>query len=145
VGVAANLTPADFDKEAKLLRKKIDCGADFALTQPVFDPQTALQFLAHYERTFGKLPIPVLAGVLPLASVRHAQFLRNEVPGMVMSEAIVKRLEAAGNKTRTEGALIAMEMLEQLAGAVQGVYFIPAFGRYDIVAKLISQVALQAA
>jgi homocysteine S-methyltransferase len=145
VGVAANLTPADFDKEAKLLRKKIDCGADFALTQPVFDPQTALAFLAHYEGRFGKLPIPVLAGVLPLASVRHAQFLRNEVPGMVMSEAIVKRLEAAGNKTRTEGALIAMEMLEQLAGAVQGVYFIPAFGRYDIVAKLIQQVALQAA
>ncbi len=143
VGVAANLTPADFDKEAKLLKKKIECGADFALTQPVFDPQTALAFLAHYEALFGKLPIPVLAGVLPLASVRHAQFLRNEVPGMVMSEAIVKRLEAAGNKTRTEGALIAMEIVEQLAGGVQGVYFIPAFGRYDIVAKLIQQVAFQ--
>jgi homocysteine S-methyltransferase len=145
VGVAANLTPADFDKEAKLLRKKIDCGADFALTQPVFDPQTALRFLAHYAGLFGRLPIPVLAGVLPLASVRHAQFLRNEVPGMVMSEAIVKRLEAAGNKTRTEGALIAMEIVEQLRDAVHGVYFIPAFGRYDIVAKLIGQVALQTA
>lgn len=145
VGVAANLTPSDFDKEAKLLKKKIDCGADFALSQPVFDPQTALAFLAHYEGLFGKLPIPMLAGVLPLASVRHAQFLRNEVPGMVMSEAIVKRLEAAGNKTRTEGSLIALEILSQLAGAVQGVYFIPAFGRYDIVAKLIQQVAEKAA
>jgi homocysteine S-methyltransferase len=78
-----------------------------------------------------------------LVSVRHAQFLRDEVPEMVMSEAIVKRLEAAGSKTRTEGALIASEIVAQLGDAVQGVYFIPAFGRYDIVAKLIGQVALQ--
>lgn len=145
VGVAANLTPADFDKEAKLLKKKIDCGADFALTQPVFDPHVALAFLAHYEGLFSKLPIPVLAGVLPLASVRHAQFLRNEVPGMVMPEGIVGRLERAGNKTRTEGALIAMEILSQLRDAVQGVYFIPAFGRYDIVARMIEQVAVPTA
>ncbi len=144
VGVAANLTPVDFDKEAKLLKKKIDCGADFALTQPVFDPQVALAFLAHYEALFGKLAIPLLAGVLPLASVRHAQFLRNEVPGMVMPAEIVTRLERAGNKTRTEGALIATEILAQLRAAVQGVYFIPAFGRYDIVAKMIGQVAERA-
>jgi homocysteine S-methyltransferase len=137
VGVAANLTPDDFDKEAKLLRKKIDSGADFALTQPVFDPGVARSFLAHYERQFGHLDLPVLVGVLPLASVRHAQFLRNEVPGMVMPDHIVERLASAGTKTRTEGSQIALEILAQLQDVVQGAYFIPAFGRYDIVAGMI--------
>lgn len=137
VGVAANLTPDDFDKEAKLLRKKIECGADFALTQPVFDPGVAHSFLAHYQRLFGPLDLPILAGVLPLASVRHAQFLRNEVPGMVMPDRIVERLASAGTKTRTEGSRIALEILAQLRDVVQGAYFIPAFGRYDIVAGMI--------
>jgi len=140
VGVAANLTPTDFEKEAKLLKKKIECGADFALTQPVFDATVAREFIAYYERAFGKLTLPILAGILPLASVRHAQFLRNEVPGVVMPERIVQRLEAAGTKTRTEGARIALEILADIRDLVQGVYFIPAFGRYDIVARLIQQV-----
>ena len=140
VGVAANLTPTDFEKEAKLLKKKIECGADFALTQPVFDATVAREFIAYYERAFGKLTLPILAGILPLASVRHAQFLRNEVPSVVMPERIVQRLEAAGTKTRTEGARIALEILADIRDLVQGVYFIPAFGRYDIVARLIQQV-----
>ncbi|GIV85661.1 MAG: bifunctional homocysteine S-methyltransferase/methylenetetrahydrofolate reductase [Candidatus Roseilinea sp.] len=143
VGVAANLTPTDFEKEAKLLRKKIECGADFALTQPVFDAEMARRFIAYYEQMFGKLTLPILAGILPLASVRHAQFLRNEVPGVVMPETIVQRLAAAGNKTRTEGAIIAMEILAGIRDLVQGAYFIPAFGRYDIVAKLIQQATGQ--
>ncbi len=143
VGVAANLTPTDFEKEAKLLRKKIECGADFALTQPVFDAEMARRFIAYYEQMFGKLTLPILVGILPLASVRHAQFLRNEVPGVVMPEAIVRRLEAAGNKTRTEGARIALEILNDIREQVQGAYFIPAFGRYDIVAKLIQQTTEQ--
>ena len=143
VGVAANLTPVDFDKEAKLLRKKIECGADFALTQPVFDPARTRAFLDHYEAQFGKLTLPILVGILPLASVRHAQFLRNEVPGMMMPEHIITRLEGAGNKTRTEGTRIAMDILSELRDRVQGVYFIPAFGRYDIVAKMIEQVAAE--
>lgn len=143
VGVAANLTPADFDKEAKLLRKKIECGADFALTQPVFDADVARQFIAHYEQLFGKLSLPILIGILPLASVRHAQFLHNEVPGMVMPERIIQRLEAAGAKTRTEGSLIALEILNDIRDMVQGAYFIPAFGRYDIVAKMIERVTEQ--
>lgn len=143
VGVAANLTPTDFEKEAKLLKKKIECGADFALTQPVFDAPLARRFIAYYEQMFGKLTLPILVGILPLASVRHAQFLHNEVPGMVMPERIIKRLEAAGVKTRTEGALIAMETLADLRDLVQGAYFIPAFGRYDIIARMIQQVTGQ--
>jgi methionine synthase I (cobalamin-dependent)/5,10-methylenetetrahydrofolate reductase len=140
VGVAANLTPEDFEKEAKLLKKKIDSGADFALTQPVFDPQLARAFLDYYQQTYGALNLPILVGILPLASVGHAQFLRNEVPGMVVPDQIIQRLSSVGNKTRTEGMRIALETLEALRDVVQGAYFIPAFGRYDIIARLIEQV-----
>ena len=140
VGVAVNLTPADFDKEATLLRKKIDSGADFALSQPVFDASHARAFVAHYAAKYGPLQLPVLAGLLPLASVRHAEFLRNEVPGMFVPDATVERLNSVGKKTRTEGGRIALETLQALQGIVQGVYIIPSFGRYDVVANLIRDI-----
>ena len=140
VGVAANLTPGDFDKEAKLLKKKIDCGADFALTQPVFDVETALKFIAHYERHFGKLSLPILIGILPLASARHAEFLRNEVPGMMLPDGLVQRMTNAGSNARAEGTAIAADILREIRPSVQGVYFIPAFKRYDIVAGLIENL-----
>ncbi len=72
VGVAANLTPADFDKEAKLLRKKIECGADFALTQPLFDPATVRGFLDYYEANYGPLTLPILVGILPACGMRNS-------------------------------------------------------------------------
>jgi methionine synthase / methylenetetrahydrofolate reductase(NADPH) len=141
VGVAANLTPPDFDKEARLLKKKIDCGADFALTQPVFDPGLALQFLDHYASLFGPLKLPILVGMLPLASARHALFLKNEVPGMLLPESAVARMEQASAQSRErgreEGVQMARETLARLRPVVQGVYFIPAFRRYDSIARLI--------
>jgi homocysteine S-methyltransferase len=137
VGVAANLPPGDPEKEAKLLKKKIDCGADFALTQPVFDAEAALAFLAYYERMFGRLTLPILAGILPLASARQAVFLKNEVPGMMLPDALVARMDAAGEDAREEGVRAAAETLHAIRPAVQGVYFIPAFRRYDILARLI--------
>jgi methionine synthase / methylenetetrahydrofolate reductase(NADPH) len=140
VGVAANLTPSDFDKEAKLLKKKIDCGADFALTQPVFDPQIAHAFLDHYEKTIGPLKLPILIGILPLASPRHAVFLKNEVPGMLVPDELITRMDSAGDQARTEGRLIAGEVLSAMRARVQGVYFIPAFKRYDVVAQLIAEL-----
>jgi homocysteine S-methyltransferase len=139
VGVAANLTPSDFDKEAKLLKKKIDCGADFALTQPVFDPDIAHRFIDHFERTIGPLTLPLLVGVLPLASPRHAIFLKNEVPGMMLPDPLIARMEAAGDGARAVGREIASDVLAALRARVQGVYVIPAFKRYDIVAQLIGE------
>jgi homocysteine S-methyltransferase len=137
VGMAVSLTPADLDKEAALLRKKVECGADFLLSQPVFDPARAAAFLDHYRAAYGELKIPILAGLLPLASARHAEFLRNEVPGVVIPDTVVERLGAAANKARAEGALIARETLAELRPLVRGAYIIPAFGRYDLVAALI--------
>jgi homocysteine S-methyltransferase len=140
VGMAANLTPADMDKEAALLHRKIECGADFAITQPIFDVEKAREFISFYENKYGKLTLSLIAGILPLASVRHAEFMRNEVPGIVIPEIIMQRLQSVGNKTRTEGALIAGETIANLRPFVHGIYLIPAFGRYDVVARIIRTV-----
>lgn len=141
VGVAVNLTPADIDAEAKLLKRKIDFGAAYALTQPVFDPHLARAFLTHYESTYGPLTLPLLCGVLPLASVRHAIFLKNEVPGMRVPDSIVRRMERAGHDGRVEGQRIAAEALAEIRPHVQGVYFIPSFRRYDVIAELVADAS----
>lgn len=140
VGVAVNLTPSDIDAEAKLLKRKIDFGANYALTQPVFDPILARLFLAQYESMYGPLELPLLCGVLPLASVRHAVFLKNEVPGMRVPDAIVERMASAGDDGRVAGRRIAAEMLDAIRPHVQGVYFIPSFRRYDVIAELVAGV-----
>ena len=88
-----NLTPSDFEAEAKLLKRKVDFGADYALTQPIFEPLRARTFISFYEDTYGPLTLPLLCGVLPLASVRHAIFLKNEVPGMSVPDDLVRRME----------------------------------------------------
>lgn len=140
VGMAANLTPSDFEKEAALLHKKIQCGADFAITQAIFDAPKAIEYLNYYEGRYGKLTLPLIIGILPLASVRHAEFMRNEVPGIVISNDLVNRLQMAGARTRSEGLQIALETITQLRTHIQGVYILPAFGRYDHVAKLIREI-----
>ncbi|MEO6062397.1 MAG: bifunctional homocysteine S-methyltransferase/methylenetetrahydrofolate reductase [Thermoflexales bacterium] len=143
VGCAMNLTPSDMEKEAVLLRKKIECGADFALTQPVFDAGLARRFLAFYENRFGKLALPVFAGALLLASVRHAEVMKNEVPGLYLPDSVVERMAGVGSKTRTEGAKIASELVEELRDVIQGVYIIPTFGRYDFAARVIESARVR--
>lgn len=138
VGVAVNLTPTDVVAEAKLLHRKVEFGAGFGLTQPVFDPQRAQDFLRHYSDTYGPLTLPLLCGVLPLASIRHTVFLKNEVPGMNVPEVIVRRMSGAADEGRGEGQRIAAELLEEIRSFVQGVYFIPSFKRYEVVAELIA-------
>ena len=89
---------------------------------------------------FGALELPLLVGILPLASVRHAVFLKNEVPGMMVPDTAVARMEQAGDQAREEGVRMAGELLTELRPLVRGVYFIPAFRRYDNIARLIRQV-----
>ena len=140
VGVAVNLTPTDQAAEVKLLRRKIEFGADFALTQPIFDPVRARGFLSFYEELYGPLSLPILCGLLPLASVRHAIFLKNEVPGMSVPDALVARMAGAVDEGRGEGERIAAELLEEVRSFVQGVYFIPSFRRFDVVAGLLASI-----
>jgi homocysteine S-methyltransferase len=140
VGCALNLMPSDLDREFKVLRRKIANGADFALTQPVYQPEKAFEFLKMYEDRFGELTVPILVGILPLFGARHAAFLHNEVPGILIPEGIRKRIEAANEDAPQEGVQIAAEMILQSKEWSQGVYIMPAFGRYDLAAEIIETI-----
>ena len=141
VGCALNLCSPTPEKEIAALRKKIEAGADFILTQPVFKPECAGDFLAMYKREYGELPPPILAGIMPLYGVKHATFLHNEVPGMSIPEHIRLRIEKAGERAPEEGVSIAVELLRDLRGMVQGAYLMPPFGRYDLGAEIIEASA----
>ena len=136
VGCAVSLTPADPEREMKLLRKKIRNGADFALTQPVFDPAAAKQFVDLYEATYEEKMLPLLVGIKPLYNGRNAEFLHNEVPGISIPEPMRQRMADAVDPPQ-EGVAIAQEILGELRPFTQGVYFMPAFGRYDLVANVM--------
>ncbi|MBG0785045.1 MAG: bifunctional homocysteine S-methyltransferase/methylenetetrahydrofolate reductase [Anaerolineaceae bacterium] len=140
VGAALNLCTNNPDREIKVLRKKLDSGADFFMTQPVFEVEKARSFIKIYEDKYGKLEVPVMVGILPLVTDRHARFLHNEVPGIVIPEAIQDRIAGAGEDMAAEGAQIAVELIQELKQDFQGVYFMPAFNRFDMVAGIIERV-----
>ncbi len=136
VGCALNLEPADPEREMRLLEKKIRNGADFALTQPVFDAAAAKAFIEGYRRRYDQPLIPIVAGIQPLYNSGNAEFLHNEVPGITIPDTYRQRMHAALDP-QSEGVAIAQEMMEELRPNVQGVYMIPVFGRYDLVADVL--------
>ena len=140
VGVALDPGSLDVEREIKTLRRKIEAGADFALTQPVFDPTILRTFLKRYEGLHGPLKLPLLMGLLPLASARHAEFLHNEVPGITLTDAVLDRMRLAGDEGRREGIKIAQELLLELRDLAAGAYLMPPFGRFDTAAEVFSIV-----
>ncbi len=137
VGCALNLTPQDIESEIKNLRRKLQAGADFALTQPVFQPENAEAFLKAYTERHGPVEIPILVGILPLYSPRHASFLHNEVPGISIPEEIQERIRMAGERAPKEGVQIALELTDRMRAWSKGIYLMPQFNRYDLAAELI--------
>lgn len=129
IGCGANPGAPDLDREIRRFQYKVEAGANFCMTQPVFDPGLLAQFLERIEDH----RIPVLVGILPLASYRNAEFLHNEVPGMQIPAPILERMRKAGSgdKARQVGIEIAQESLAATKGMVQGVYIMPPFGRVD--------------
>jgi homocysteine S-methyltransferase len=139
VGAALNLTPQDVEQELKALRRKLSAGADFLLTQPVYQPEAAEVLIRTYQDRFGPLQVPILVGVLPLSSARHASFLHNEVPGVSIPEAMQRRLRQAGESAPAEGVRIALELVEQMRSWAAGIYLMPQFNRYDQAAEIIEK------
>jgi methionine synthase I (cobalamin-dependent)/5,10-methylenetetrahydrofolate reductase len=131
IGVALNLTARDPRREAQVLDQKVRAGADFICTMPVYEPETLEQFF----RVAGRLPLPLIVGVLPLVSHRHAEFLHNELPGLSIPSWVRERLRQAADP-RQEGLRLAAEFIEAVRGRIGGVYLIPSFGRYDGVIEL---------
>jgi len=140
VGAALNLKPADPDQEIKNTRRKVQAGADFFLTQPIYRAEDGPAFLEKYAAVHGPLGKPVLVGILPLVSVKHANFLHHEVPGVFIPEETRQRMEAAGENASREGVNLAIELIEQVKSWAAGVYIMPQFSRYDLVAEIIEAV-----
>ncbi len=139
-GCALNLLAPDPEAEIKNLRRKLRAGADFILTQPIYRPDVAKAFINRIQDELGGLGVPLLIGILPLVSARHAAFLHHEVPGITIPGQIRARMEAAGENAALTGVEIAVELIAQMRDCTQGVYLMPAFGRYDYAAEIIDAV-----
>lgn len=126
---------ADFAREMMRLKQKVEAGANLVMTQPVYDPQALERFL----EASAELDLPVLVGILPLASYRNAEFIHNHIPGMSVPEAIRTRMRLAGkgDAARLEGIRIAVETLMGIRQRVAGAYIMPPLGRYEMAASII--------
>ena len=140
VGCALNLGAQDLEREVRLLRRKIRAGADFAITQPIFESRPLRRFRQRYQERYGPLTLPLLVGALPLASARHAEYLHNEVPGINIPQPLRAQLAKAGKQAPQVGMDLCLQLLQELQGQVQGAYLIPAFGRFDRLAALIENL-----
>ena len=119
----------DRQRELDRFRRKVEAGAEFAITQPVFDPDALLRFLDEVER----FDIPILAGIWPLMSYRNAAFMRNEVPGVIVPDAVMERMASVESR---EGQLavgieIARESVARIRDRVAGIQVSAPFGRIE--------------
>ena len=135
VGVAVDPTKPDLAGEANRLRAKIEAGAEFVMTQPIYD----LELWHHFLSVYGEpISIPVVLGILPLLSQRHAEFLHNEIPGITLSDEALARMRAAGSEGRAEGVRMAQEILLEARDDFQGVYLMPSYNRHQIALDVLA-------
>jgi methionine synthase / methylenetetrahydrofolate reductase(NADPH) len=141
IGVAANPGVPDIEQELRRFAYKVEAGAEYAITQPVFD----LRLLEEFLERIAEFRIPVIAGVWPLTSLRNAEFMKNDLR-VSMPEEIMLRMAQADtpDAARREGIKIAQEMLEAVRPMVQGVQVSAPFGRYAAAAEVIASVLPQA-
>lgn len=135
IGVGLDPTALDPQRELDRFRQKIDAGAEFAITQPVFDPDALLRFLDR----LGNCPIPIIAGVWPLASLRNAEFLKNEVPGVVIPDTVLQRMGSVEGRQEqlAVGVQIAQEMVARIHARVAGIQVSAPFGKIDTALAVI--------
>jgi homocysteine S-methyltransferase len=139
VGAALNLNAAEPEREIRSARRKVQAGADFFLTQPIYRPEDGPRLLEQYAARYGPLDRPVLVGILPLVSARHANFLFHEVPGISIPDEIRAQMERAGDDGPRVGMELASDLIENVKAWAQGIYIMPQFSRYDLVAETIER------
>jgi homocysteine S-methyltransferase len=144
IACAADPTRADLAEETDRLQRKLAAGADFIMTQIIYDLDSWRRFVALYEERHGPIPVPVLIGILPLQSHKQAEFLHNEVPGIVLPDAVRERMRLAGTEGRREGVKMAQELLLEAREFVQGTYVMPSFDRYEVAAEVLEVLRLPA-
>jgi homocysteine S-methyltransferase len=132
IGVGVNPAAVDPATELKRFEYKVEAGAEYAITQPVFDVAQLERFLGEIEH----VRIPIIAGIWPLVSVRNAEFLANEVPGVVVPDTVITRMRRASEKSKehavAEGIAIARDMLACVKASVQGVQVSAPFGKVEL-------------
>ena len=135
VGCGADPSKPDTDKEVRRLEEKVKAGAEYIMTQPIYDPRTLERFLSLIRH----LDVPLLVGILPLYSHKNAEFLHNEVPGMSIPDDIRERMRQAGSGERAqlEGVKIAQEATLAARELAQGVYIMPPFNKVDLAVRVI--------
>ena len=133
IACAFNPTARDLPLEIDRLGQKLEAGAHFVMTQPVYD----LELVERTLESVRHLNAHILMGILPLQSHRHAEFLHNEVPGIVIPPFVLERMREAGNEGRRAGIEMAQEILEYAHGRYAGVYLMPSFGRYELCASVL--------
>jgi homocysteine S-methyltransferase len=135
VGCGADPSKEDVEKEVRRLEEKVKAGAEYVMTQPVYDPRTLERFCSMI-RHLGR---PLLVGILPLYSHRNAEFLHNEVPGMSIPDEIRERMRKAGSgeRAQAEGVAIAQEATVAARELGQGVYVMPPFNKVELAVRVI--------
>jgi methionine synthase I (cobalamin-dependent)/5,10-methylenetetrahydrofolate reductase len=133
VGVAVNPNAVDLEREIDRFEKKVEAGAVFAFTQPMYD----LKILEKFLKKISCVKIPIFLGILPLRSYKHAEFLHYEVPGMNVPEKLRERMKGAKDGSAQVGTSVAKEILSQAKGMVDGVYLMPSFGRFEVISEVL--------
>ncbi|HSK19039.1 MAG TPA: bifunctional homocysteine S-methyltransferase/methylenetetrahydrofolate reductase [Longimicrobiales bacterium] len=142
IGVGVNPGAQDIEHELSRFYWKVEAGAEYAITQPVFDPEQLVTFVEELKKR--GIWIPIVAGIWPLVSARNAEFMANEVPGVVVPPEVVRRMHAANEKSREhalqEGITIAREMFEAVRSHVQGLQVSAPFGRVQFALQVFDGI-----
>jgi homocysteine S-methyltransferase len=133
IGAALNPTAQDLEWELDRFQQKLEAGAHFVMTQPIYDAD----LFARVLERIGPIDVPILMGIMPLQSYRNAEFVHNELPGVTLTDQVLARMRAAGTEGQAEGMAIALEVLDACLHLVSGVYIMPTFGRYEPAAELV--------
>jgi homocysteine S-methyltransferase len=132
IGVALNPAASEPALEMERFLAKAEAGATWAQTQPVYDLEVLERFFARTRP-----PIPVVVGILPLHSSRHAEFLHNEVPGITVPEGVRARMREAGDRALRAGVEMAQALVRDVRARHAGAYLMPSFGRFEVVAEVL--------
>lgn len=137
IGVGANPTADDPAREMERFQQKIEAGAQFVMLQPTYDPAVLRDWLDEARRVVGNRLPPILIGVMPLQSYRNAEYVHNEVPGITVPQWVRERMRDAGEHGLQEGIALAQDFVRETWQWGQGIYLMPAFGRYEIAGEIL--------
>ena len=135
IGVGANPVAPDLEREFSRFRYKVEAGAHWAITQPVFDADSLFRFLDFASQ----FSIPIIAGVWPLMSLRNAEFMANEVPGVFVPPALIQRMRncKTAEDQKKEGLAIAHELVEKIRSSVRGLQISAPLGNVEMALDLV--------